>query len=54
MCCEPIMRDGPFVPVGECPDCGELIDEDGDAEEMCNYSPTLCETCQYSPCDGSC
>jgi len=40
--------------VGECPDCGEPVDEDGDAVTGCNYSPEDCSTCGSRPCDGSC
>jgi hypothetical protein len=38
---------------GVCPDCGEDT-VDGDAYDACDYSPTLCKTCGWSPCDGSC
>lgn len=38
---------------GVCPDCGEPT-VDGLALEYCNYSPTLCHTCEHSPCDQSC
>ncbi len=37
-----------------CPDCGEPVDEEGNALSGCNYSPTTCETCGAAPCDGSC
>lgn len=38
---------------GECPDCGaDTIDEE--AVEVCGYSPVICNTCGYAPCDGSC
>lgn len=40
--------------VGECPDCGGDVDEDGAASDGCNYSPCDCETCGSRPCDGSC
>jgi|SaaInl4_200m_RNA_FD_contig_51_1080556_length_775_multi_6_in_0_out_0_2 hypothetical protein len=40
--------------IGECPDCGEEVDEDGDALTGCNYSSVICETCGAAPCDGSC
>lgn len=53
MCC-----DGWSIPQGpiklECPDCGEPVDEDGDALEGCNYSPVQCKTCGAAPCDQSC
>ncbi len=52
MCC-----DGWHTPEeevdGECPDCGEPT-ANGLAADGCNYSPTTCETCGASPCDGSC
>ena len=52
MCCEPI---GSGLPVdGECPDCGEPIDMYGVSTEICAYSPEVCETCCYAPCDDSC
>jgi hypothetical protein len=38
---------------GVCPDCGEDT-VDGDAYDACDYSPTLCETCGWDPCDESC
>lgn len=38
---------------GECEDCGEET-INGNAYECCSYSPTLCNTCGYSPCDLSC
>jgi hypothetical protein len=42
--------------VGQCPDCGGDVDEDGDTVERdyCSYSPVECETCGWRPCDGSC
>lgn len=52
MCC-----DGWSYPedaVGECPDCGEPVDKDGDAVEGCYWSPVDCETCGSRTCDGSC
>jgi hypothetical protein len=52
MCCEPVGSDLPVA--GECPDCGEPVDEDGYTKEACAYSPTCCNTCKWSPCDGSC
>lgn len=42
------------TPVGECPDCGEPVDKEGDAVEGCNYSTVICETCGAAPCDESC
>lgn len=41
-------------PVGECPDCGAPVDEEGDAVTGCNYSPLECKTCGSRPCDLSC
>lgn len=38
---------------GICPECG-MITVDGGAAMGCNYSPSLCKTCGYRPCDGSC
>ena len=38
---------------GECPDCGEPT-VDGNAYDSCDYSPKICETCGWSPCDESC
>jgi hypothetical protein len=38
---------------GVCPDCGEPT-VDGNTYDRCYYSPTLCDTCGYAPCDGSC
>lgn len=38
----------------ECPDCGEPVDQDGDALSGCNYSPTDCQTCGARPCNQSC
>jgi hypothetical protein len=40
--------------VGECPECGEGVDKDGDAVQGCNYSPYTCKTCGARPCDQSC
>ena len=52
MCCEP---HGSGLPeAGECPECGNPIDEDGDTLERCGYSPEECEECGWAPCDGSC
>ena len=38
---------------GECQDCGEPT-VDGNAYDCCDYSPEICKTCGWSPCDGSC
>lgn len=48
--------------VRKCPDCGRLVDKDGDTiepshcSECPNYSPNEpeCPTCGYFPCDQSC
>lgn len=40
--------------VGECPECGEKVDSEGDAVVGCNYSPVQCTTCGSRPCDQSC
>ena len=40
-------------PDGECPECG-MDTFEGQSTEGCSYSPTECEKCGYSPCDGSC
>lgn len=37
----------------ECPDCGtETVN--GAAKTGCNYSPEVCDTCGWRPCDESC
>jgi len=54
MCCDP---EGPYPGsvVGECPDCGCDVDEDGvNCEQNCRYSPVECTTCGWRPCDLSC
>ena len=51
-CCEGWSSDEKDVD-GECPDCG-MQTVDGVAACGCDYSPVLCETCGYAPCDGSC
>ena len=38
---------------GKCPECDEPTC-DGDAYEQCEYSTVDCDTCGYTPCDGSC
>jgi hypothetical protein len=38
---------------GECPDCGEPT-VDGNAYDRCDYSPEVCKTCGWAPCDESC
>lgn len=37
-----------------CPECGEYIDDDGDAMCGCFWSPIACKTCGSRPCDESC
>lgn len=51
-CCDNANWEG--VPVGECPACGADIDKDGDATEICCYSPVDCDVCGSASCDGSC
>lgn len=54
MCC-----DGWNIPVepgdveDECPDCGSDT-VNGEAKAGCNYSPKVCDTCGWRPCDDSC
>lgn len=38
---------------GVCKDCG-MPTVGGHAQEGCHYSPVVCETCGWSPCDQSC
>lgn len=52
-CCSPFEFSREDV-VGECPVCGALVDEDGNAVEGCSYSPVDCDICGSRPCDGSC
>ena len=41
--------------VGECPECEGPVDADGDTTNpCCGYSPVVCETCGWRPCDLSC
>lgn len=41
--------------IGECPECGGLIDSEGySVEERCNYSRDPCTTCGNAPCSGYC
>ena len=44
------------IHVAQCPECEGDVDEDGVTCELndCCYSPLVCETCGYRPCDGSC
>ena len=38
---------------GVCSECGMETSE-GTAVRGCNWSPTVCEACGASPCDGAC
>lgn len=38
---------------GVCEECGSDTVE-GCSTDICNYSPQVCQTCGYSPCDQSC
>lgn len=38
---------------GECPDCGSDT-VDGESIDICTYSPVICNTCGWAPCDESC
>jgi hypothetical protein len=40
----------------DCSDCGARLDEDDCVLELddCHYSPKVCDTCGYQPCDWSC
>lgn len=42
--------------VGECPDCGSDVDEHGECceHDYCCYSPVVCKTCGYQPCQQYC
>lgn len=45
----------PEKKVGACDECGGDIDDEGDStEEGCCWSPVECNTCKWTPCDGSC
>lgn len=39
--------------LSNCKDCGEQL-IDGKPVNYCSYSPEVCTTCGYRPCDGSC
>ena len=52
MCCDAYEYDKSEIN-RECPECG-IPTVDGVAYIGCGYSPVICKTCQYSPCDGSC
>lgn len=54
MCCE---KHGSYKKaVGVCPECGDRIDEDGEALDICGYSPRrfACKECGSNPCTGYC
>lgn len=54
MCCDPkFLNSERHLIDGECPDCGEPT-VDGEAFEICSYSPCECNTCDHRPCDDSC
>ena len=53
LCCAPY-DEGREAVVGICPDCGAAINKEGKAVYGCSYSPSICDTCGYSPCDRSC
>lgn len=53
MCCSRAWESGEFEADGECPACGSETCEDT-AEDICTYSPVVCDECGYAPCDGSC
>lgn len=52
-CCAAIEWPPEYKPNGECEDCGEPT-YDGEAWEICSYSPVECNTCGSAPCDQSC
>ena len=53
MCCAPVEWDIEDKPNGECPLCwAETVD--GEAYDVCSYSPVLCDECGSAPCDNSC
>lgn len=50
-------EDEPRIAVDICSnlDCERDVDEDGECiEDRCTYSPVVCETCGYQPCDQYC
>ena len=53
MCCAAIEWDSHEEPDGICPDC-EAETYQGEAYDRCHYSSVVCDTCGWSPCDGSC
>jgi hypothetical protein len=52
MCCEKTNYKESEIN-GECPVCGEPT-VDGEAYDICAWSPVVCEECGNAPCDGSC
>lgn len=40
--------------VGECPECGAPVNEDGESIYGCNYAQYYCPVCGHGYCDGSC
>lgn len=52
MCCEG-WNDPDEKVNGECLDCG-CPTVDGDPQSGCSWSPVVCDTCGWQPCDGSC
>lgn len=54
MCCDGWCdKPGPEDEVTECEECGvELIN--GEPSFGCHYSPVVCSTCGWCPCDDSC
>ncbi len=52
MCCDPCGSEKPMVDV--CPDCGMPVDEEGYTGDACVYSPKICRTCGWAPCDQYC
>ena len=54
MCCEGWNYRATTKKIGECPECGGEVDEDGEALVGCHWSPIDCDTCGARPCDDSC
>ena len=52
MCCEPCGSSKEYFM--ECPNCGNDVDEDGVALDICAWSNELCEVCGCAPCDDAC
>ena len=55
-CCDPIndLSERQLEMHEECEDCGAKVDDEGNTLEGCEYSPIVCKTCGYCPCDLSC